>query len=227
MSKALPGVHYVLKTPYKEVPAGSHVAYFATGCFWGAEETFWKTKGVVTTAVGYQGGDAKLANYDAVCSGRSGHTEGVKVVYDPKVVSYTDLLKVFWQMHDPTQGDGQGNDRGPQYRSAVFTTTPEQRVMVDLSKAQYEAALKEGGHRRSVITTQVDSADDHPFHFAEEYHQQYLPKPGSRQYCSAQPTGIPLPAADSWLPSELKEHAPVLGDDVPGSRCAKGQCSSM
>ncbi|RYD70190.1 MAG: peptide-methionine (S)-S-oxide reductase MsrA, partial [Verrucomicrobiaceae bacterium] len=137
-----------LKGPH---PEGAETVYFGLGCFWGAERLFWTLPGVVVTAVGYQGGHTPNASYEEVCSGRTGHTESVKVVYDPKTISLETLLKTFWEEHDPTQGMRQGNDVGTQYRSAIYTTTPEQAEIVAASKAMYEKALREKG--LGAITT--------------------------------------------------------------------------
>eukprot|EP01059_Diplonema_ambulator_P036563 TRINITY_DN915_c0_g1_i2.p1 TRINITY_DN915_c0_g1~~TRINITY_DN915_c0_g1_i2.p1 ORF type:complete len:224 (+),score=40.44 TRINITY_DN915_c0_g1_i2:225-896(+) len=217
-----PGIHYVLKTPFKERPAEHlETAYFASGCFWGSEEMFWKCPGVVTTAVGYTGGHSKDPTYRDICRGDTNHAEGVKVVYDPEVISYTDLLKAFWESHDPTQGNKQGNDVGTQYRSAIFTVGLDQQTLATASKKAYEEALMANGYRK--ITTEI--APRGIFYYAEDNHQQYLAKPGSRQYCSAQPTGIPLPDAATWLPPTLLQYAPKLSpSELPLSRCAGSKC---
>jgi peptide-methionine (S)-S-oxide reductase len=158
-------------------PAGLETAYFGLGCFWGAERVFWQLPGVYTTAVGYAGGMT-----------RTGHTEAVLVVYDPKVVSYERLLKTFWESHDPTQGMRQGNDAGTQYRSAIYWTTPEQRRQAEASRAAYETSLRAGGF--GAITTELGEAP--PFYYAEHYHQQYLAKnPGG--YCGLGGTGVTCP----------------------------------
>ena len=171
------------------------------------------------------GGASANPNYKDICTGKTGHAEAVKVVYNPDEVSFSDLLKVFWESHDPTQGNKQGNDRGTQYRSALFTTTQDQLALAMASKTIYEKALKSGKHSRNVITTEIGSAPQ--YHFAEEYHQQYLSKPGSRQYCSAQPTGIPLPDLSQWGLAQglATTHASRLGSNVPKSRCAGGSCA--
>lgn len=174
-----------LKGPY---PEGSETIYFGLGCFWGAERLFWKLPGVVVTAVGYQGGHTPNPTYEEVCSGRTGHTEAVKVVYDPKTISLEKLLKTFWEEHDPTQGMRQGNDMGTQYRSAIYTTTPEQAEIVARSKASYEAALHERG--LGPITTEIAAAA--PFYYAETYHQQYLAK-NPNGYCGLNGTGVSCP----------------------------------
>lgn len=174
-----------LKGPY---PVGAETIYFGLGCFWGAERLFWQLPGVIVTAVGYQGGSTPNASYEEVCSGRTGHTEAVKVVYDPSQTSLETLLKTFWEEHDPTQGMRQGNDVGTQYRSAIYTTTPEQAALVDRSRAAYQAALN--GRGLGPITTEVGPAG--PFYYAETYHQQYLAK-NPRGYCGLQGTGVSCP----------------------------------
>jgi peptide-methionine (S)-S-oxide reductase len=174
-----------LKGPY---PEGSETIYFGLGCFWGAERLFWKLPGVHVTAVGYQGGATPNPSYEEVCSGRTGHTEAVKVVYDPQKISLETLLKSFWEEHDPTQGMRQGNDVGTQYRSAIYTTTPEQAEIVARSKAAYGEALRARG--LGPITTEIGEAG--PFYYAETYHQQYLAKnPGG--YCGLAGTGVSCP----------------------------------
>jgi len=174
-----------LKGPY---PEGAETIYFGLGCFWGAERLFWKLPGVFVTAVGYQGGHTPNASYEEVCSGRTGHTESVKVVYDPKVISLETLLKTFWEEHDPTQGMRQGNDVGTQYRSAIYTTTPAQAETVAASKAMYEKALREKG--LGAITTEIGEAGS--FYYAETYHQQYLAK-NPNGYCGLNGTGVSCP----------------------------------
>lgn len=197
-SQALPGrdmampvapEHFVngqnLKGPY---PDGAETIYFGLGCFWGAERLFWQLPGVIVTAVGYQGGSTPNPSYEEVCSGRTGHTEAVKVVYDPKQVSLDTLLKTFWEEHNPTQGMRQGNDVGTQYRSAIYTTTPEQAEVVDKSRAAYQQALGKQG--LGQITTEIAPAGE--FFYAETYHQQYLAK-NPRGYCGLQGTGVSCP----------------------------------
>jgi peptide-methionine (S)-S-oxide reductase len=174
-----------LKGPY---PEGSETIYFGLGCFWGAERLFWQLPGVIVTAVGYQGGHTPNASYEEVCSGRTGHTESVKVVYDPKVISLETLLKTFWEEHDPTQGMRQGNDVGTQYRSAIYTTTPEQAEIVGRSKTAYQNALRDKG--LGPITTEIGEAG--PFYYAETYHQQYLAK-NPNGYCGLNGTGVSCP----------------------------------
>ncbi|HSJ45002.1 MAG TPA: peptide-methionine (S)-S-oxide reductase MsrA [Euzebyales bacterium] len=188
-SEALPGrdrpvptasTHLVTGQPlHPPFPDSTVQAVFGMGCFWGAERLFWQTDGVVTTAAGYAGGSTPNPTYEEVCSGRTGHTEVVLVVYDPAAVSYDVLLKVFWENHDPTQGMRQGNDVGTQYRSAIYTTTEEQRARAEASRAAYQAALTNAGF--GEITTEI--ADAGPFYYAEDYHQQYLKK-NPHGYCN-------------------------------------------
>ena len=187
----IPEKHYVNGNPIAPpFPAGMEVAYFGLGCFWGAERVFWQLPGVYTTAVGYAGGHTPNPSYEEVCSGRTGHTEAVLVVYDPKRVSYQQLLKTFWESHDPTQGMRQGNDLGTQYRSAIYWTTPEQQRLAEASHAAYEGALK--GARYGAITTEIREAP--PFYYAEDYHQQYLAK-NPYGYCGLGGTGVSCPGA--------------------------------
>src|SRR5881275_3317221 len=168
---SVPQRHFVLDTPLEPPYAdGLETAYFGLGCFWGAERKFWETPGVFTTAAGYQGGITPNPTYEEVCSARTGHTEVVKVVFDPAKVSYRDLLKMFWEAHNPTQGMRQGNDVGTQYRSVIFVRSPQQRKAAEESLAAYQAALTKAGH--GMITTEIVDAPE--FYFAEDYHQQYL-----------------------------------------------------
>ena len=180
------GTHFVntssMVPPY---PEGSEVAYFGMGCFWGAEREFWTIPGVYTTAVGYAGGLTKNATYSDVCTGNTGHAEIVLVVYDPEAVEYEKLLAAFWEEHDPTQGNRQGNDRGTQYRSAVYTTTPEQAIEARASRDDYAERLATAGY--GPITTEITEAG--PFYYAEEYHQQYLAK-NPNGYCGLEGTGV-------------------------------------
>ena len=158
------------------------------GCFWGAERKFWEAPGVYSTAVGYAGGYTRNANYREVCTGMTGHTEVVLVVFDPKVTSYDALLKIFWENHDPTQGMQQGNDVGTQYRSAIYTFSPEQKRAAEASRQAFQDRLNDAGFGR--ITTEI--ADAPPFYYAEDYHQQYLAKnPGG--YCGLGGTGVTCP----------------------------------
>jgi peptide-methionine (S)-S-oxide reductase len=197
--EALPGrstpipvssAHKVLGTPMQPpFPEGLEVAYFGLGCFWGAERLFWQLPGVFTTAVGYQGGLTPNPTYEEVCSGRTGHTEAVLVAYEPAQISYDDLLKTFWEGHDPTQGMRQGNDVGTQYRSAIYTTSDAQRAAAEASSEKYGAALSAAGHRGSPTT---EIADAPPFFYAEDYHQQYLAK-NPNGYCGLGGTGVTCP----------------------------------
>ena len=188
---ALPtaSTHFVngrpLKGPY---PEGLEVAYFAMGCFWGVERIFWQVPGVYVTAVGYQQGLTPNATYEEVCSGRTGHTESVMVVFDPRQVTFTDLLKVFWENHDPTQGMRQGNDIGTQYRSGVYVTSDAQAAAAEASKTAYQVELSKQGYGK--ITSEIDPAG--PFYFAEDYHQQYLAK-NPHGYCGIGGTGVSCP----------------------------------
>jgi len=174
-----------LKGPY---PDGLETAVFAMGCFWGVERKFWQVPGVWVTAVGYVGGITPNPTYEEVCSGRTGATEAVLVVYDPKAVSYRDLLKVFWEGHDPTQGMRQGNDIGTQYRSGIYVENDAQRADAEASKETYQQALSGRGYGR--ITTEIEPAG--PFYFAEDYHQQYLAK-NPAGYCGVGGTGVTCP----------------------------------
>ena len=176
---------HALKSPY---PEGLELAQFGMGCFWGVERIFWKVPGVWVTAVGYAGGLTPNPTYEEACSGRTGHTEAVLVVFDPKVVSYDELLQVFWEGHDPTQGMRQGNDTGTQYRSAIYTYDAVQAKAAEASKSAYQQALRARGY--GPVTTEIKPAG--PFYFAEDYHQQYLAKnPGG--YCGIGGTGVSCP----------------------------------
>jgi peptide-methionine (S)-S-oxide reductase len=172
-------------------PAGLEQAMFAMGCFWGVERLFWPLPGVYTTAVGYAGGTTVDPDYRLVCTGRTGHAEVVLVVYDPKVISYQQLLKVFWESHDPTQGMRQGNDIGTQYRSAIYTFNAAQRAAAEQSLHDYGTALHAAGRGR--ITTEI--ADAPPFYYAEDYHQQYLAK-NPDGYCGIGGCGVPFKPAE-------------------------------
>ena len=189
---AVPETHVVLGTPLAGPwPEGTQVIYLGLGCFWGAEKEFWQVPGVVTTAAGYQGGYTPNPLYEEVCTAMTGHTEIVMVAYDPAVVSDTDVLRTFWESHDPTQGFRQGNDVGTQYRSAVYWTTPEQRDAAEKTLAAFQTKLAERGF--GAITTDVRSAEEAgQFYYAEGYHQQYLEKnPGG--YCPVHSTGVACP----------------------------------
>ena len=186
---ALPPVHEVLGTPPGgPFPAGLEVAVFGLGCFWGAERKFWELPGVWSTAVGYAGGLTPNPTYEEVCSGLTGHTEVVQVVFDPAKVSYRELLKVFWESHNPTQGMRQGNDVGTQYRSAVYTHSPRQQAEAEESRTAYGAALRAAG--KGTVTTEIVAAGT--FYPAEAYHQQYLHKNPSG-YCGIGGTGVSCP----------------------------------
>lgn len=181
--------HFVNGTPLKgPYPEGSERALFGLGCFWGAEKRFWSIPGVIVTAVGYAGGLTPNPTYEEVCTGRTGHNEAVLVVYDPKRVSYEDLLKVFFESHDPTQGMRQGNDVGTQYRSGIYVFSDEQRKAAEAAKRMYEAALKERGF--GTVSTEILPAPS--FYFAEDYHQQYLAK-NPQGYCGLGGTGVSCP----------------------------------
>jgi peptide-methionine (S)-S-oxide reductase len=186
---SVPATHYVLGTPIEgPVEQGLEVAYFALGCFWGAEKDFWQLDGVVTTAVGYHGGFTPHPTYDEVCSARTGHAETVKVVFDPDRISYTDLLRTFFEHHDPTQGMRQGNDVGTQYRSAIYTTTSQQLSVARAVRDGYASKLRENGY--GEVTTEIAPAGE--FFYAEDYHQQYLAK-NPAGYCPDHGTGLSCP----------------------------------
>jgi len=181
--------HFVLRRPLKApYPEGLESAMFGLGCFWGAERKFWQTPGVYTTAVGYAGGYTPNPTYEEVCSGRTGHTEAVLVVFDPKKISYEDLLKVFWESHDPTQAMRQGNDVGTQYRSAIYTYSDAQHRAAEASRDAYQRALTTTGF--GTITTEIRPAPE--FYYAEDYHQQYLAK-NPMGYCGLGGTGVTCP----------------------------------
>ena len=188
----VPATHEVLGTPLRPGaagwPADTQVAVFGMGCFWGAERLFWRLPGVYSTAVGYAGGYTPNPTYEEACTGMTGHTEAVQVVFDPKLISYDQLLKAFWENHDPTQGMRQGNDVGTQYRSAIYTTTPEQAAAAQSSRESFEPIVAKAGY--DAITTEI--APLREFYYAEDYHQQYLDKnPGG--YCNIGPNGMSCP----------------------------------
>jgi peptide-methionine (S)-S-oxide reductase len=187
----VPERHEVLGTPLRPpYPEGLEIAEFALGCFWGEEKKFWEVPGVYTTAAGYEGGFTPNPTYEEVCSGRTGHAEAVRVVYDPQKVSYNDLLKVFWEAHDPTQGMRQGNDIGSQYRSAIFYHSQAQHEQALLSMEAYQRRLTEAGY--GAITTEIVPAPE--FYFAEDYHQQYLSDSKNPYgYCGVGGTGVSCP----------------------------------
>ena len=194
---SVPETHYVnghrIQPPF---PEGMQTAVFGMGCFWGAERVFWQLPGVWSTAVGYQGGTTPNPLYEDVCSGMTGHTEAVKVVFDPSVVTYEQVLKAFWENHDPTQGFRQGNDVGTQYRSAVYWTTDEQRRVAEATKAAFEPVLAAKGY--GPITTEVLPAGE--FYYAESYHQQYLHKVPNG-YCGLGGTGASCPVGVAAAPA--------------------------
>jgi peptide-methionine (S)-S-oxide reductase len=195
---ALPGRSTAMPVPAKHFvnfhpiappfPDGLEQAVFGMGCFWGAERKFWEAPGVYSTAVGYAGGYTPNPSYEEVCSARTGHAEVVLVVFDPKAITYDELLRIFWENHDPTQGMRQGNDVGTQYRSTIYTFSPEQRKAADASRDAYQKVLRAAGY--GEITTEI--ADAPEFYYAEDYHQQYLAKnPGG--YCGIGGTGVACP----------------------------------
>jgi len=185
----VPDAHLVLGTPLTPpFPDGMATAVFAMGCFWGAERKFWQAEGVYTTAVGYAGGMTPNPTYEEVCSGRTGHAEAVLVVYDPDRISYEELLRIFWESHDPTQGMRQGNDTGTQYRSAIYTVTQDQADAAETSRQAYQAVLTGAGY--GEITTEIATAP--AFYYAEDYHQQYLAR-NPNGYCGLGGTGLSCP----------------------------------
>jgi peptide-methionine (S)-S-oxide reductase len=180
-------------------PDGLHTAVFGMGCFWGAERIFWRTPGVYSTAVGYAGGYTPNPSYEEVCSGQTGHAEVVLVVFDPAQITYAELLRVFWEGHDPTQGMRQGNDRGSQYRSAIYTTNAEQASEADASRSTYQHALTTAG--RGQITTEIAPLRD--FYYAEDYHQQYLSDAKNPNgYCGIGGTGVACPVGTGATPGD-------------------------
>ena len=186
---SVPSSHHVLKTPLQgPFPAGLQQALFGLGCFWGAERKFWETPGVYTTAVGYAAGYTPNPTYREVCSGMTGHAEVVLVVFDPKKVSYEELLKLFWESHNPTQGMRQGNDVGTQYRSAIYYYGDGQRAAAERTRDEYQRALSQKGI--GPITTEIAPAPE--FYYAEDYHQQYLSK-NPNGYCGLSGTGVACP----------------------------------
>lgn len=186
---SVPEKHHILDTPLKPpFPAGLEVAMFGLGCFWGAERKFWQQEGVYSTSVGYAAGLTPNPTYEEVCSGLTGHNEVVRVVFDPKKISYEQLLKVFWENHDSTQGMRQGGDIGTQYRSGIYTTTPAQKKAAEASRDAFQAALSKAGHGK--ITTEILDAPE--FYYAEVYHQQYLAK-NPDGYCGLSGMGVTCP----------------------------------
>ena len=180
--------HFVLNTSLQEVPAGMKVAVFGMGCFWGVERIFWQLVGVFSTSVGYSAGYTPNATYEEVCTGKTGHNEVVRIVFDPSKISYDALLQVFWEGHNPTQGMLQGNDTGTQYRSGIYTTTDAQKIAANASKIAFEPRLLEAGF--GLITTEVLPMSE--YYFAEGYHQQYLSK-NPNGYCGISGTGVTCP----------------------------------
>jgi len=181
--------HFVYGTPiFADVPAGMEQAMFGMGCFWGVERMFWKLDGVISTMVGYAGGFTPNATYEEVCTGKTGHNEVVRVVFDPTVISYDQLLQVFWEGHNPTQGMRQGNDAGTQYRSGIYAYTPSQEKLAEDSRDAFAPRLTQAGY--GVITTEIIDAPE--FYFAEDYHQQYLAK-NPNGYCGIGGTGVTCP----------------------------------
>ncbi|MEH2194214.1 MAG: peptide-methionine (S)-S-oxide reductase MsrA [Nostoc sp.] len=188
-SMSVPAAHYVNKNPLKApFPDGLEKVIFGLGCFWGAERKFWQLKGVYTTAVGYAAGFTPNPTYEEVCSGRTGHNEVVLVVFDPKVISYAELLKVFWESHNPTQGMRQGNDAGTQYRSGIYVYSESQKQLAEASRSAYQQALNGAGYGK--ITTEILDAPE--FYYAEAYHQQYLAK-NPNGYCGLGGTNVSCP----------------------------------
>ena len=228
---ALPGRSTAIPTSERHVVLGTALkaplstsqdeALFGCGCFWGAEKGFWRLPGVICTAIGYAGGYTPNPTYEEVCSGRTGHTEVVRVVWDRNAIDFSDLLKLFWECHDPTQGMAQGNDAGTQYRSAIYVSTHAQLQLAQASRERYQDLLNAAG--RGAITTEI--AEGVPFYFGEAYHQQYLARPGSRPYCSARPSGVLLdafPGAAYQLPAQVWSHydwsishCVLRGDNAP------------
>lgn len=230
--------HYVLGNKLDEVPEGFELAVYANGCFWGSEKGAWRFPGtgIHSTAVGYCGGFTPNPTYQEACSGRTGHTEGVRVVFDPKEVSFVDVMRWFWEAHDPCSGMGQGNDRGSQYRSAFYYHDQNQKSLIEASQAAYEKALAEKtGRSDRQITTEVAAASDYDkyggvWFYAEAYHQQYLAKPGARPYCSAQPQGVSLPDYDEWCPfpegsAEREKYRPKLPEAFWKQHAPQKGCS--
>lgn len=216
--------HVVLRTPLQgPVPPGFEKVVLAAGCFWGLEMAMWKLPGlgIYSTAAGYAAGSTPNPSYEEVCSGRTGAAEAVLIVFNPDRISLVDILRWFWECHDPTQKDAQGNDIGTQYRSGLYYFSQEQRQLMDASKAAYQKALDVLGRGRGLITTEIlaeDSFNKSPgslFYFAEEQHQQYFAKPGNRPYCSALPLGVTLGAFEDWAPSPalLLKSKPFLAED--------------
>jgi peptide-methionine (S)-S-oxide reductase len=203
----VPARHAVLGTPLKPpFPDGFEQLIVGMGCFWGAERVFWQAPGVYTTAVGYAGGITPNPTYEEVCSARTGHAEAVLIVFDPAKTSYEEILRLFWENHDPTQGMRQGNDVGTQYRSAIYSTTDEQRQVAEATRDAFAERLAHAGY--GEITTEIAKAG--PFYYAEEYHQQYLEK-NPRGYCGLGGTGVSCPVGIGAA-APASAPAPTLGD---------------
>jgi len=225
--------HYILEVPMEAPwPDDFKVVVFANGCFWGSEKGAWRLPGVYSTAVGYAAGYTKNPTYYEACSGRTGATEAVQVVYDPAKISLVDILRWFWESHDPTQGNGQGGDRGTQYRSGLYWFDKEQQQLMRSSMEAYGKALcKAGKGEGPMITTEIKSAesfDAQPgqlFYYAEDEHQQYLAKPDARPYCGAEPQGVSLPRFAKWAPQGLEEaHGPKLPEAFWREHAPKPGC---
>merc|ERR1719247_627575 len=207
-------------------PEKMKVCVFANGCFWGSEKGIWRLPGggIHSTSVGYAAGFTPNPTYEEACSGLTGHTEAMQIVYDPEKISFVDILRWFWEAHDPTAGMSQGNDVGTQYRSGFYWFDDEQKELILKSKDAYEKAL--GGR---TITTECAAASDYDqyggvFYYGESYHQQYLAKPMARPYCSAQPQCVSLPSFESWAPAELAHHAPKLPEAFWAKHGPKPHC---
>ncbi len=201
-SKDISSVHRILKTDIKIIPNHQEdEIIFGCGCFWGAEKCFWKLPGVVTTSVGYAGGDKINPSYYEVCSGLTGHAEVVRIIWKKSEIDISDLLKMFWECHDPTQKNRQGNDVGTQYRSAIYYKNENNKKIILASKEQYQKELNK--KNLGLIKTEIKMIDN--YFYAEDYHQQYLCSPGSRQYCSASPTKVKLGDFDGCK-YKLKDH---------------------
>lgn len=218
--------HFILKQPMEGPwPASYQVALLANGCFWGSEKGMWRLPGVHSTAVGYAAGYTPNPTYAEVCSAQTGHTEAVQVIFDPGRISFVDILRWFWESHDPTCGMRQGSDVGTQYRSGAYWFDDEQKELILASKAAYEEALGR------PITTECAGASDYDqygeaFYYAEAHHQQYLARPGARPYCSAQPQQVSLPPFESWCPSSAlaSKHAPRLPEAFWAKHGPKPHC---
>lgn len=198
MAMPVPQKHFVLGTDMVAPwPQGMEAVIVGMGCFWGAERKFWQAEGVYSTQVGYAGGFTPNPSYEEVCSGQTGHNEVVQVVFDPAQISFDEIMKIFWENHDPTQGMRQGNDSGTQYRSGIYCSTAKQLEVAKDSAKAYAAALEAAGRSGKITSDLIGPEGNTVYYFAEDYHQQYLAKPNARPYCSAQPTGVPVP--ETWL----------------------------